>query len=278
MTPTTTALAPHLTIGQLVKAYHDAVARIRVAFGELNQAVTGINLAFGSGEEDHTGISLRGRSRSYSLGDFELDDVIDNLRKEVWYYIVSKLEIRRFLSIKRCEELDDNLDKGRMPEITEENIASLMASFVSQVDAMVQEAVVEIYDWLRPHEDSYRAKYKSNNQYVLGKKVVLTGAIEIWGFNGCPYHVHHWTSPRLRALENVFSGLDGKGTVTKTHNGVLIDAIQAATDGHGATEYFEFRCFKNRNLHITFLREDLVAKFNAIASGKTLKPGKGVAA
>jgi hypothetical protein len=32
--------------------------------------------------------------------------------------------------------------------------------------------------------------------------------------------------------------------------------------------------YKNGNLHIEFLRTDLVQKFNAIAAGVVLKPGK----
>ena len=51
----------------------------------------------------------------------------------------------------------------------------------------------------------------------------------------------------------------------------LIDAIEAAKDGTGETEYLRFRCFRNRNLHLEFKRLDLVAKLNAIAGGMRLR-------
>ena len=62
----------------------------------------------------------------------------------------------------------------------------------------------------------------------------------------------------------------GNGTI-KTHRGPLIDAIEAAKDGTGETEYFRFRCFRNRNLHLEFKRLDLVAKLNAVAGGMRLR-------
>ena|SRR5439155_23407886 len=49
----------------------------------------------------------------------------------------------------------------------------------------------------------------------------------------------------------------------------LIDAIEAAKDGE--TDYFRFKCFRNRNLHLEFKRLDLVAKLNAVAGGMRLR-------
>jgi len=64
--------------------------------------------------------------------------------------------------------------------------------------------------------------------------------------------------------------LDGNGTI-KTHRGPLIDAIEATKDGTGETEYFRFKCFRNRNLHLEFKTLDLVAKLNAVAGGMRLR-------
>lgn len=102
--------------------------------------------------------------------------------------------------------------------------------------------------------------------------MILPWAVEAWGF-GHPFHVsygHH--DAQLRAIENVFSALDGKGSISKTHNGLLVDAINQSADGRGETDYFRFRCFKNRNLHLEFRRLDLLARFNQIAGGARLRP------
>ena len=68
----------------------------------------------------------------------------------------------------------------------------------------------------------------------------------------------------------MFHALDGNGTI-KTHRGPLIDAIEAAKDGTGKTEYFTFRCFWNRNLRVEFKRLALIAKLNAVEGAMRLQ-------
>jgi hypothetical protein len=63
--------------------------------------------------------------------------------------------------------------------------------------------------------------------------------------------------------------LDGKG-VPGGYASPLMDAIQTSRTGTGETDYFEFRCCVNRNLHITFKRLDLVKQLNAVAGGNAL--------
>jgi hypothetical protein len=69
-------------------------------------------------------------------------------------------------------------------------------------------------------------------------------------------------------------GLTGRGSVLKSHNGPLYDAITDSSDGTGETEYFKFKCFKNQNLHVEFKRLDLVARLNAVAGGARLREAK----
>ncbi len=111
-----------------------------------------------------------------------------------------------------------------------------------------------------------------DNFVEIGPRVIVGSCIER-GYGKNAYQVTDWSRPRCTALDNVFSGLDGKGTITPTHYGPLGDAIRACgPSGSGETDYFAFRVFKNGNLHIHFKRLDLLAKFNAIAGGLHLKP------
>jgi hypothetical protein len=76
-------------------------------------------------------------------------------------------------------------------------------------------------------------------------------------------------------LENVFTALDGNGQIAKRYNSVLEDAICSAPGGVGETDYFNFKAHRNGNLHISFRRRDLLARFNQIAGGARLRPAKG---
>ena len=64
--------------------------------------------------------------------------------------------------------------------------------------------------------------------------------------------------------------MDGKG-MPETHYGPLSSAIRACgPDGKGRTDYFAFRCFKNQNLHLEFLRPELLERFNLLAGRNRL--------
>lgn len=76
-------------------------------------------------------------------------------------------------------------------------------------------------------------------------------------------------SQKLIALENVFNALDGKGQISKSWQSELDQAIDAMPPGakRGETSLFEFTCHKNKNLHLTFKRLDLLQRFNQMAAG-----------
>jgi hypothetical protein len=44
--------------------------------------------------------------------------------------------------------------------------------------------------------------------------------------------------------------------------------LNSSPNGEGQTEYFRFRSFKNGNLHLWFLRGDLVKEMNSVAGGE----------
>lgn len=80
---------------------------------------------------------------------------------------------------------------------------------------------------------------------------------------------------RLSALENVFTSLDGRGSVTKNYYSAISTAIKAAPKAEtcqGETPYFAFRGFRNGNLHLRIKRLDLLARFNRMAGGANLRP------
>jgi hypothetical protein len=64
--------------------------------------------------------------------------------------------------------------------------------------------------------------------------------------------------------------IDGKVPV-KSYHGPLYDAITDSQDGTGQTDYFKFKCCLNGNLHLEFLKPELVARLNAVAGGNRLR-------
>jgi hypothetical protein len=247
-------LAERRPIDDLLRRYRESVRDITRAFELLD------------GAEARMQTTLRGRhGRVLELPTAA--DVLEQLRRSTWAEVVSKLEIRRLLSIKMARELDQRLEKGELPEPTLETVASFGAFYQENTAAMLTECVREVFDLLRPR----CSHYKTNTEFEIRERVILSWMIESgWSH---PFRVRYDRAQDLLALERVMMMLDGRGVIAKTANGELVDAInRCAQDGRGRTEYFAFRACRNGSLHLTFLKPALVAKLNRIAGGKNLRP------
>jgi hypothetical protein len=268
------------TVEQIVKTYAEAEAAIVAGCQAIAGAVDTMNDRLGQ-----TGLwngAHFGRANGSRFDFSDPSDQIVDLRRQMWRAIVDRLEVRRMMSIKKCKELDEWL--GKVDDgITIENVFGLFKTYERDLPGMLAEAIEEVYNWLRP----YNSEHKTNSEYEVGERIVLTSCLDTWWIrhNGAP-QVSHWRADHFRALDNVFSALDGKGQISKSYQGELGDAISKAKDGKGQTTYFEFRWFKNGNVHLKNRRMDLVEKFNRIAGGRRLKhdnaarkqPGKDAAA
>lgn len=263
MTPLSTDIAVRETLPVMIAVYEQATAEIREAYKMLEEAQKKLRTAF----LDVPGYKFCCNERnSTEVGIKASDEINKVIKRDAWRVVVERMELRRLLSIKRREELDKQLYEGELPELTEENVHALFESSAANVQTYLDEAVKEIYEFLRPHN----SQHKTNTEYELEKRVILTWMVEKgYGRRG-KYSVSYRREKYLTALDNVFSMSDGKGAV-KGHNGALYQAITDSADGSGATPYFKFRAYQNGNLHIEFLRPDLVAKLNAVAGGNRLK-------
>jgi len=261
----TTSLAHRATVRTLVAAFVRTEATVRESFAALEAAQKDLNAVFaladGRREIDYRCDRHSGRTTKFN----DVEYTIQEMRRSAWRYLVEKLELRRVMSASRWKELDEQLDKEEPPPITEEIVFGMAARYMSTLPELYEENVREVFEWLRPSTDGFGKKYKTNARYELGERVILSWMVER------PYgtwRVWHDRQQRLVALDNVFSALDGQGLKAQS---ALSAAIGASPNGEGETDYFAFRCCKNRNLHLRFKRLDLLKRLNEIAGGKRLR-------
>lgn len=261
------AIAPRATVEAIVRSYQEAEKQIRQACGVISGAMGALNETLGLSQEHYRSLDF-GRVRGVPFPFDEPDEPLLGLRREIWGYVVARLELTRMLSLARQKELSKWLETTT-EEITVDSVFGLFETYRRQLPDMLGEAVGEVYDFLRP---AYSTK-KTNSQYELGRRVILEGWLDGWWLrHGYGPRVSGYRDQHVRALDNVFAALDGRGSITKSWRGDLGDAIsKAKTTGTGETRYFRFRTFVNGNLHLEFLRMDLVAKFNQLAGGRRLK-------
>lgn len=263
-------LAKRTTVTELVGAYQQAAANIREGYRLVHEAEVALNKAFTT-EGSVTGLYIRDRSNF--RGHFnDPTPVLDNLKRDTWRILVDRLDIKRALSNKAKKQLDEQLERGELPEITVEEVLGFAQMYIENLPRLLEEAVKEVFNMLRPRS-TWGKKYKTNTEFEIGWRVILSRIIEEprWSNN---YMVNYRKTQELTALENVFSALDGKGQMTKGWQSDLqmaIEKLPHSGNGRGETEYFRFRACKNGNLHLEFKRMDLVKRLNEVAGGKNLK-------
>ena len=266
-------LAVQQTVTELVRVYETAKAEITDCFDRLTKTEEALNATFSRKSHD---VHLRD-GHNYMRLDAEI--TIRHIREDAWALIIERLDLRKFLSIQRWNELERMLKKDELPEITIENIQGVLKSFMVQAPTMLEEAVEEVFDLLRPR----CSKLKTNSEEEIGPKVILSGIVDFqkWAHrrdSPASYLVNYNRHPDLTAIENVFMALDGARTDQRNHYSDLSQAINKCTAAEGnnrfETAYFKGRVHQNNNLHLEFKRLDLLKRLNQIAGGRRLRKGQ----
>lgn len=250
------------TVDGMIDAYNTARVEVHQAIDLLRQAKARMGAAFGESRDT----ILPHNFNDYALTDAQSrSDKI--MLKNAWYSVSERVGIRSLMSIAARNKFDDQLERGELPELTAEHVWSFVEGLGHQLGSLLEDSAREVFHWLRPA----RSTYKTNTEFEIGRKVVLGWIVENW--TGGRSHVMYRVEQHIVALDNVFHLLDAKGPVK--HPGDFLTTIRTAMDSgqwQCVTPYFRAKWFKNHNMHIKFLRPDLVDRLNAMAGGKNLKP------
>ena len=269
---TTTALIEHQTIGAICENVAQAKTDIAHAFALLQGAKERLGAVLGSGGYKYYDHIFARDISDYNLPDRATESLLQ-CERNAWRYVIDLCGLQSYMTDARQRELHEQLDKGKFPPLTVENVLSTLHGLTSQVDALLTESAKEVFDWLRPSPHSHAGRLKTNAQWHVGHKVIVGYAVEsAWGGG---YHIRYGTEPRFRALGNVFSLLDGQGAQKhpETLALQLNEGLKTCSSGDSVTTpYLRCKPYKNGNAHLTFTRPDLVDKLNALASDGTL-PG-----
>ncbi len=273
-----TDLALRATVRELVAAFEAAERDVRESFARIVAAEERVNAVFGNGES-HEKIRVSACGTYHRDRFQDADEAVRIMTVQAWSAIVDRLELRRFMSIKRWEQLQKQLTADRhqrgdvvdLPPITEESVMAFATGTLASAREMLQEAVAEVFEWLRPGQHNPTSRLKTNSQLEVPERVILGGMVEHEWYG---FKVDWRERQKLVALERVFHALAGDGRMNVAHESELAGAITAAKDGVGETDLFAFRAHLNGRLHLRFKRPDLLARFNALAGGQRLRPAE----
>lgn len=251
-----TQLATRPNAAAIASAYRQSVAEIKQASAMLVGAAERVQLILNG---DPNLIYWRGYTPT------DPSRAIDELRTATWRALAERLELPRVMSLKRWEAMSRQIEDGAMPEITEQSLADMVGSTAANIQDLVGSAVEEVYNLLRPYHPHHKTNLKARG--AVGQKVILEGWVR-GDMNGLDVRYYH--IDKVRAVDRVFRLLDGKGVTGETWRGELGDSINKSKTARGQTTFFDWKAYRNGNLHLTFRRPDLIAELNRIAGERLL--------
>ena len=255
-----TDVIEHQRLSSIVENYELAQADIKKGFDLLANAKERIEALFG----DYLDDIFPERISDSHLHETAVE-CASLVRRNAWKYLLDHMQVWSIMSdIAKCH-LMNQLRDNKMPEITHENVLGTFQQFFTNADTFFEDAVKEVFNFLRP--GPWRERYKTNQRYKIGFRVILTWAVDSWS-------IKSGMTQSLRALDNVFHRLDGKGSPKYPDDLVtaLTEAIRKKAPV-AETPYFRCKWYKNGNLHVEFRRSDLLTRLNQLGGDHGHVPG-----
>jgi hypothetical protein len=269
-------LIPRQSIVGIVQAHDRAKKLAEEGLTKLSEAKAILHETLGTYNDDVFKDQLSRLDIDSSYIHRALEGSADTIKNNCWTYLLKQTGAESFLSSKRKEEAQKQIERNESPDFTVENVLAMIQGMAGNVQGYFEEAVTEVYDWLRPHR-GWGDQYKTNIPWEVGRKLIKDCIMTSWtgAISWREMRISHWQADNLRDLDRVFHLLDGKGA--PKYPGDLVTKINSAIqeNEHTAeTDYFKVKWFKKGTMHFEFKRDDLLAEFNRVAGGARLKGPK----
>lgn len=251
-----------------------------------------------SGDHLIKAISEELNNNSYNPDVMEraYNSFIGQAKQEVWRTIFKEIGIEKYMTSGLRRSLD-NFRQGQSGlGITKDNILRLVRYILSNVNVIMDNAVVEVYDRFTNYykgNTAYKEGWKTNKQFKCNRKIVIPNMVNA-GFMPSKYGYDKYYKPSWNATSDIddidkamcwlsgkqFDSLTGEvdvpgmGKTTCPANRKIYDTIKTipvgSNDWHESA-FFRVKAFKKGTLHLEFKDEALWAKFNQVVNqGKNI--------
>lgn len=162
---------------------------------------------------------------------------------DLWRGVLETSSFWQFMDAEAREEFKNALRK-ETPQFTEENALATLLHVVPQLDGFFRRGLVNAFCRLN-------SQYKSNDQFKIGKKIVLERIYDQF------WSIHDRSRSRLDDLERAFYTLDKKRfgeeeTLCQTLERFSRSRWNRTGPARNEmeTRYFSVKVFKNGNVHL----------------------------
>ena len=236
----------------------------------------------------YIGLNRDASKLDHSTGDLTvlmqttLNTLLSEVRAVYWRKTLDLKEVSSRLTQKKSSEFEIIMKERCHMDFTESNIRQFVLNLIGGYEQTLVDAVVDLFDrftirhtW---NEDNRHEKnihyfngWKTNKAFKVGKRVIIPVSGSLVGWSG-QWEIDYRAKENLRDIDLVMSYFDGNKEYIS-----LADAIQANfknDDNSGKSTYFKYTVHKKGTIHLTFLDEDILRRFNVVACrGKCWLPG-----
>lgn len=269
------------TIFEMVADYNNVIATGQDTILNYfrNYRKVGRYLTLNEGKKDYNAYSTDGLTTKMQG---TLNTLLADVRKTYWRKTLDLKEVRGRMTAKKAKEFESALTDRCYMDFTEGNIRQFILNLIGGYEQTLIDAVVDLFDRFtirhtwddnNRHEKNihYFSGWKTNKAFKVGKRVIIPLHGRLTGWSG-QWDLDYQAKENLRDIDLVMSYFDGNKNYTS-----LADAIQEnfkTGDNGGTSTYFKYTVHKKGTIHLTFLDEDILRRFNVVACrGKNWLPG-----
>jgi len=239
-------------------------------FKNYKQVSPFIGLNREAGHRDFAGKDLTEKMQT------KLNDFLSSVRTSFWRKSLELKEVKSRLTSKKQQEFEEAIKERCHMDFTESNVRQFVLNLVGSYEQTLTEAVIDLFDMFTRrhcytetiHEKNihYFNGWKTNNAFKVGKRIVVPignsyGNMAFFDYNG--WKLDYQAAQKLDDIDKVMNYFDGRSEYVS-----LADACKKAFGediNWGCSTYFKFKAHKKGTIHLTFLNEGILRRFNICA-------------
>lgn len=186
------------------------------------------------------------------------------LQKAAWSFVFRKMDLTRHSTTGLRADINKFVEQNQKIPFTMRNIYRMLDIVIGTTEQRMDKALLEVFEKVTKHYDENRFNlegWKTNSHYLLNRKFIMPNVVtsNYRGTVGANYY--GWAEP-IDDLSKAICYLTGVkyeqvgdfSTLLRDHNVYFGELSNWG--------FFQFRAYKKGTVHLTFISEDVWAKFN----------------
>ena len=187
--------------------------------------------------------------------------VLDKLDRDVWTTLVLSTVAYEAMGETQRTDLSHDLSQNP-PEVTVDGMWATIQQMNAGSDILFRNGLVSAFCALDRGYRPYRQKAKP---FQIGEKIVIDHGVSCWsGRHSRPKRFSLEVDQSLREVDRFMHALDGQPAPDYGIGSALRASVRDSSPGAVMTHYWRAKWWKNGKVELYPLREDLLAKANAL--------------